>query len=104
VSVRPTKIPFTCSYLPGKSNLHITFALCLLLDLNAIYRSARVEYLALSDGTRYAWLMSVLCIAVILAWWRTARANSGQMELRFEEEAPPAIASLGLHRDGVFPF
>lgn len=97
------KIPFTCSYLPGKSNLHITFVLCLMLGLNAVYWSAQFERRALSDGTKYALLIAVLCVAAGIAWWRRAEANSERPELRFEEETPPAITSLGLHRDGILP-
>lgn len=94
------KIPFACSYLPGKSNLHMTFSLCLMWGLTATYWSAEFERRALSDGAKYAWVLAVLCIAVACARWRAVRANS-DMELRFEEEIPPVIASLGLHRDGI---
>jgi hypothetical protein len=97
------KIPFTCSYLPGKSNLHITFALCLLLGVNAVYWSADIEYTALSDGgASYVRLIAVLLLAAAFAWWRRARA-SGHAEIRFEEELTPAVSGLQLHRDGVLP-
>jgi hypothetical protein len=95
------KIPFTCSYLPGKSNLHVTFLLCLMLGLDAVYWSAQFEYRALSERTQYAWTMAILCAAALFSWWRTARAISENPEVQFEEEQPPAITSLGLQRDGV---
>jgi hypothetical protein len=95
------KIPFTCSYLPGKSNLHITFLLCLMLGLNAVYWSAQFEYRALSERTQYAWTIAILCAAAFFSRWRSARAFSENPELQFEEEQPPAITSLGLQGDGM---
>lgn len=90
------KVPFTCSYLPGKSNLHITFVLCLMLGLNLTYWSAQFERRALSDGRRYTELIAILCIAAAVACWRSFLVDSQEV-IRFEEELPPAIASLGLH-------
>src|SRR5262249_7529233 len=34
------KIPFTCSYLPGKSNFHLTFWLCIGLLMELVGRGA----------------------------------------------------------------
>jgi hypothetical protein len=90
------KIPFTCSYLPGKSNLHITFLLCLLLGLNATLWSADWERRALSDLSRYAWIVAALGISATVAWLRRAREDRVNADLRFEEDLPPAITSLGL--------
>lgn len=97
------KIPFTCSYLPGKSNVHITFWLCLMLGLNITYRGAEFERRALSDESRYSWLFAILCIAAVCARWRTERASLAQSEIQFEETSSPPIAGLGLHRDGTLP-
>ena len=37
------KIPFTCSWLPGKSNFHITFWMCTALVVQIIGRAAEYE-------------------------------------------------------------
>jgi hypothetical protein len=96
------KIPFTCSFLPGKSNLHMTFVLCILLLLNLTYWCAEFERRALSDPLRYAWMVGGLCIVGFCARWRTqAEVNSREGGLKFEEELIPVIGGLGLHRDGV---
>lgn len=95
------KIPFTCSYLPGKSNLHITFALCLMGGLNATYLFAEFERRALSDRTRYAWIVVTLTLVAIAAWWRTRAGGRDAGALLFEEELSPVISGLGLHRDGI---
>ena len=88
-------IPFACSYLPGKTNLHITFLLCLMLGLNAIYWSAGFERQALSDPGKFLWMIVLLGIALAFAWRRRARFSAG-MELQYHEELPPVITSLGL--------
>jgi hypothetical protein len=98
------KIPFTCSYLPGKSNFHIKFWLFLMLGLNIIFRAADLERSALSDPSKYAWIIAVLSVAAFGARLRTqAHANSDETRLQFEEEWSPVILGLGLRRDGTLP-
>lgn len=97
------KIPFTCSYLPGKSMFHMAFlaALGLLLLLS---RGVALESQALGDPARYAQVAIVLGGAVAVARWRTVAAGrSDGTIVQFEDVEAPAIMSLGLHRDGVFP-
>jgi hypothetical protein len=90
------KIPFTCSYLPGKSNLHVTFVLCLMLGLNVVYWGASFELRALSDPHQCAWTVAVLVLIAAIAWQRRAQAHKQRVELQFEAEMPPVITSLGL--------
>jgi CubicO group peptidase (beta-lactamase class C family) len=99
------KIPFTCSYLPGKSRFHMMFWLCISLLFILIAKAAEFERHALtSDRVSYAAIVGVLIALVVLIRWRTAaRASSGEVELQFEEAPNPTILSLGLHRDGVLP-
>ncbi|MFZ0590761.1 MAG: hypothetical protein WAM39_09780, partial [Bryobacteraceae bacterium] len=97
------KIPFTCSYLPGKSYFHMAaFAfLCLSLLMN---ECTELERRALDNPGRYAIMLAVLVIAALCARWRTAvLANSPEAALHFVEEPTPAILPLGLNRDGVVP-
>ncbi|MGA8594161.1 MAG: hypothetical protein WB676_05395, partial [Bryobacteraceae bacterium] len=97
------KIPFTCSYLPGKSYFHMAaFAfVCLSLLMN---EGAEFERRAFDDPARYAIMLAVLVIGALCARWRTAAlANSPEAALHFVEEPTPAILPLGLHRDGVVP-
>jgi hypothetical protein len=98
------RIPFTCSYLPGKSNFHITFWLCVSLLVNLINWVAKFEMLALEDSAYYVPTILAFAIAATLARWRTvAVASSDEAELQFEDAPDPAILSLGLNRDGVTP-
>jgi len=88
------KIPFICSYLPGKSNFHITFLLCLSFLIPLINRVAIVERRALDDRFAYSVLVLALGIALFAIRWRTA---SG--EVQFEDLPDPAVIPLGLQRD-----
>ncbi len=97
------KIPFTCSYLPGKSNLHMTVCLCLLLGLNAMYLGAEFERRALMNPSKFWWMIAGLVIVAFIARRRTEIRAARELELRFEEQEAPVIASLGLHRDGYLP-
>ena len=42
-------------------------------------------------------------VAVCVRLGTAALARGNEEELRFEEEAAPAVLELGLHRDGVMP-
>jgi hypothetical protein len=91
------KIPFTCSYLPGKSNFHLIFWVCLALLLLLIYEAADWERSALGNPAGYAAMVALLAIAAVLAHWRTAAlANSDEGDLQFEEVPEPVIFTLGI--------
>ncbi len=97
------KIPFTCSYLPGKSRANMAF-LAFVLLLFAMIAGARFERQALGDAgsfTRMAALLAIVAIA--MRWWTGRLAKSAEAGLRFEEEPAPAIFALDLHRDGAPP-
>ena len=95
------KIPFTCSYRPGKSYLHMA-ALAGLGMLFLIGTVVKIESAALVDPARYAILLAVFLIAALCARW-FATANIGEAAVQFEDLQPPAVQALGLTRDGVMP-
>jgi len=91
------KIPFTCSYLPGRSNFHITFGLCLGVLVNLIGATAQFELSALRDPARYAVMLVALGIAAgAMRWLASAQVQADDAELEFEEQATPVIMRLGL--------
>ncbi len=97
------KIPFTCSYLPGKSQVHMVFLAALGL-LWGVMLSVKVERKALQDPRSTAWMVALFALAacgVRLGTAALARLDSD--DLRFEESSAPAVLELGLHRDGVMP-
>jgi hypothetical protein len=98
------KLPFTCSYLPGKSNFNISFLLCGMIIFSAIVKAAELERNSFPHAAGYAALIGVLTLVAIFARWSATRlANSEEGEVQFEEAAEPAIFALDLHRDGVTP-
>jgi hypothetical protein len=99
------KIPFTCSYLPGKSNFNMTFLLiCTWLIFLPIGKAAQMEQEILQKPLALSSLLLALTAVALLARWRTWRlAKTNESEPDFEEIADPAVFSLDLHRDGITP-
>jgi hypothetical protein len=92
------KIPFTCSFLPGKANVQFAFWAYLLLLIPLTEKSARFEQSALEDPLKYFLALSVVGIAALTLWvWNTLQADSAV--LNFEELPPAEIMGLGLGRD-----
>jgi hypothetical protein len=90
------KIPFTCSYLPGKSCFHMAFLAAVGLIL-LIGKGVEFEKRALEDPVSYARMVLVLSLAALSArWWMVTSANSEETLVQFEELAPPAVLTLGL--------
>lgn len=87
----PVKIPFTCSYLPGKSNLHITFWMCIMGIVALVAKTAEFELWALGRW----WGLPAIGVALALALI-ALRCAKDPSELRFEEEPSDAVVRLGL--------
>jgi hypothetical protein len=101
--LRFRKIPFTCSWLPGKSRVHMAFlgALGLLLGGSD---AAMLERHALREtGSMAVMLAPLVVVRVCVRRTTAALARREEQELRFEDEAPPEVLGLGLYRDGVMP-
>jgi len=95
------KIPFTCSWLPGKSRIHLaTPAIFVLVLLTSSFTA--FELAALTNDSRYVLFLSVLLVAVGIAHWLArSAAHSPQALIRFDEEPPPAVLELNLRERGV---
>jgi len=90
------KLPFACSYLPGKSRMHMAvMGVFPLLALSAM--GVAWESRILNDPARYAEMIAVLSAVALLARWRAQHlARSDEADLRFEEAMPPEVQTLGL--------
>jgi hypothetical protein len=90
------KVPFTCSYLPGKANLKIMFGVYWGLLIIVSELVTYFEEAALRHPANYAWLMWITLLAWAIAGrrgrWERARIPS----LSFEEHPEPAVVTLGL--------
>jgi hypothetical protein len=90
------KVPFTCSYLPGKANIHIAFWVGLVLLFQLVSTGARFESRMLSHPLSYAFMVFLLAIALAGLRRLNETRTSDAKELLFEEEYPADIVSLNL--------
>jgi CubicO group peptidase (beta-lactamase class C family) len=96
------KIPFTCSYLPGKSQVHMVFLGALGL-MYFIMFSVKFEREMLLQARSTAAMLAPFAVAALGFRLWTTLTTSSEDELQFEEARDPAVLELGLHRDGVMP-
>jgi hypothetical protein len=90
-------IPFTCSYLPGRSQMHIALVVLVLLVLPLVVGAASLEREALQVGTRYAAMLAVLGGAWAAARCRTFwRAPAVDGLPAFDGEPEDRVATLEL--------
>lgn len=89
------KVPFTCSYLPGKTNVQVVFwgFAFVLLMLGIMLGGYELD--SLSHPSEYLRLVSVF-VAVIFAVWVVNRIHARSAVLYFEELPPELITRLGL--------
>jgi len=90
------KVPFTCSYLPGKANLKIMFGVYwgLLIIVSEVVTD--IELRALRHPVTYAWLMGITLLAWVAAALRGRGERARIPALSFEEQPEPAVLELGL--------
>jgi hypothetical protein len=94
------KIPFTCSYQPGKGNLQFAlWGALALLPLTVL--GARYEWILLQSARgQLMFALVLLPPMVALRWWTALRLRSAG-ELLFEDLEEPAIVSLELVVDAA---
>lgn len=89
------KVPFTCSYLPGKVHVQVMFWCAMILLLVFGVTSAELEFPALDSNVRSFLMVAPLASGATLLWmFNNRRAKSAQ--LYFEEVPPQVITSLGI--------
>jgi hypothetical protein len=94
------KIPFTCSYLPGKSQLHLMFWLGIVALVVLVDRCAALEERALNDPAAFAVLVLALAAGAVAArQYAIVSAHDCGTEIQFEE-SPEELVLLGLSRAG----
>ena len=89
------KVPFTCSYLPGKSNFQFAFWGFLIVFLVLASLVAEYEPRLLNDPVRFACTLGAL-IAVDFGLWAFNRHRAKSAVLYFEELPEEVITTLGL--------
>ncbi len=92
------KVPFACSYLPGKSGVHVKIGVYAIALLAFASISVQIEYRLLDRPVGIAIYNGVWLLIALWAWrrWRQF-AHSPYQWLQFEDLPPADIESLDLH-------
>ena len=93
------KIPFTCSYLPGKGNLQYVFWISAFLALPLVSAAARLEAHTFNDPPSYWGLTLTLIFALVYLSRRVRQEAALTMNVRFEEAYLPEINALSLRNE-----
>lgn len=89
------KFPFTCSYLPGKANLKVSWPLYLFGFTTYISACLTLEYWMFQRPVRFLWLAAVVTLvhgALAIYRWRVGR----EVTLVFDEQPEPLVRTLNL--------
>jgi hypothetical protein len=89
------KVPFTCSYLPGKTNFQLIFWASLIIFLPAVVGAAMIEQHALANASQFIAIIAAL-FATDIALWAFNRHRAEATVLHFEESPEEVITSLRL--------
>jgi hypothetical protein len=90
------KLPFACSYLPGKANLHLLFWGGILLGIPLANQAGAFESWFLISRLRSALLIAVLAsCAIAIRQWTMQRGRSVE-KMIFQEEESLDLISLKL--------
>ncbi len=90
---RYRKIPFACSWVPGKLKLHFTAIPCLIGLLLSMMALAAIERSVLADHVR-ALVFLAIAAAAGLAFWQGNQRFYGTVDLSFDEEPEAAMIEL----------
>ena len=90
------KIPFTCSYVPGKAKLPMLWVFYWTGFAIYAYTMAELEVRLLQDFLRFGVFIGLIAAAVAgLGWYRRTTSEEG-LNLVFDEQPEPAVRVLNL--------
>jgi hypothetical protein len=89
------KVPFTCSYLPGKANIQVTFWGFLIVLLVLIVPCAEFELRALQSPLKSCFMIAALA-ATLAALFAFNQWSAKDAAIYFEETPEEVITTLGL--------
>ena len=92
------KVPFACSYVPGRANLKYLWPVYALALMAYAWWTARLELWLLAEPVRWSVACAVLlaCLGVCIALRRRTLASS--TPLTYEEEVEATVQVLGVMR------
>jgi hypothetical protein len=89
------KFPFTCSYLPGKANLKVSWPLYLFGFTTYVSALLTLENWMMQQPVRFIWLAALVIAvrgALLIYRWRVGPAAA----LVFDEQPEPLVRTLNL--------
>jgi hypothetical protein len=89
------KIPFACSYLPGKTNIQYVFWAFVLIFFPVAMSLANEEMRVLRSPVRYGVMVAILA-AIAAGLWAVNRRQARSAVLHYEELEPEVITTLGI--------
>jgi hypothetical protein len=93
------KIPFACSYLPGKAKLKLKVGVYGILFLFCADLGVGFEFWAMQKFIRFAALSVILLAAAIYAYRHQAQlAMAPENRIQFEDLPPADVLALDLHQ------
>ena len=90
------KLPFTCSYLPGKANLKVSWPIYLFGFTTYVSACLALELWMFQMPVRFLWLAAVVIVvrgAVAFYRWRVV---GHEVSLVFDEQPEPFVRTLNL--------
>lgn len=94
------KIPFTCSYLPGKVNVNVIIVASAFVLTPVLEIIVTCEQEALRESGTMIEMIVLVAAAAATVRWAAQRARSQNEELQFEE-TDSTVMELRLYRDGI---
>jgi hypothetical protein len=90
------KVPFTCSYQPGKANITVLGVFYWFAFTTYAYTMAALERWLLQDGVRWIgfFVLTVVVLGALVLWRKTMRADG--LGIVYEDEPNPDVQTLGL--------
>ncbi len=90
------KVPFTCSYLPGKGRSLFVFWVCLMLFLRFLDEAAELESRMLSHVLSCMFMILIVAFAAAGMRWLSEFHTTPAQDLLFEDESATEITALKL--------
>ncbi len=94
------KIPFTCSYMPGETNLNVTLGMYAFIILVATQIIANMERWAIGRSVRYAFFISVFAAVALWNWHQFNAFAARHSSIQFQEVALAELLRLDMRPDG----
>ena len=90
------KLPFACSWMPGRANLVAIFFGGVIVGLPLAMYAGKYEVELLRASWGWTWLLLGACLVAFVSRWCLTLTARMRETLLFEEEEPPVLVSLGL--------